>query len=75
MELSRIHGILFNGVMPHAGQSRTHNITKDQCILNGDTISYDSAGALSELLNYDFGEEEKFDYSTVSSTEAVRHIV
>ena len=41
---------------------------------NGDTISYGSAGSLSELLNYDFGEGKKFDYSTVSSAEAIRHI-
>lgn len=75
MELSRIHGFLFKGVFPHAGQFRTYNITKNQWILDGDTISYGSAGSLSELLNYDFGEEKKFDYSTVSSAEAIRHIV
>lgn len=75
MELSRIHGFLFKDVLPHAGQFRTYNITKNQWILDGDTISYGSAGSLSELLNYDFGEEKKFDYSTVSSAEAIAHIV
>lgn len=75
MELSRIHGFLFKGVLPLAGQFRTYNITKNQWILDGNTISYGSAGSLSELLNYDFGEEKKFDYSTVSSTDAIRHIV
>lgn len=75
MELSRIHGFLFKGVLPHAGQFRTYNITKNQWILDGDTISYGSAGSLSELLSYDFGEEKKFDYSTVSSAAAVKHIV
>lgn len=30
MELSRIHGFLFKGVLPHAGQYRTYNITKNQ---------------------------------------------
>lgn len=74
MELSRIHGFLFKDVFDHNGQFRTHNITKNQWILDGDTISYGSAGALLELLNYDFGEEKKFDYSSVSSAEAVRHI-
>lgn len=74
MELSRIHGFLFKGVLPDAGQFRTYNITKNQWILDGDTISYGSAGALSELLNYDFGEEKKFDYGTVSSAEAISHI-
>lgn len=75
MELSRIHGFLFKGVLPHAGQFRTYNITKNQWILDGDTVSYGSAGSLSELLNYDFGEEKKFDYGTVSSAESIRHIV
>lgn len=75
MELSRIHGFLFKGILPHAGQLRTYNITKNQWILDGDTVSYGSAGSLSELLNYDFGEEKKFDYGTVSSAESIRHIV
>lgn len=75
MELSRIRGFLFKSVLPHAGQFRTYNITKSQWILDGDTICYGSADSLSELLNYDFGEEKKFDYSTVSSIDAIKHIV
>lgn len=75
MELSRIHGFLFKGVLPHAGQFRTYNITKNQWNLDGDTISYGNADSLSELLNYDFGGERKFDYSAVSSADAIRHIV
>lgn len=75
MGLIRIHGFLFKGVLSHAGQFRTYNITKQQWILDGDTIGYGSAGSLSELLAYDFGEEKKFDYSSVSSEEAIRHIV
>ena len=74
MELLRIHGFLFNGVLSHAGQYRTYNITKKQWILDGDTIGYGSADSLSELLTYDFSEEKKFDYSVVSSVEAIRHI-
>lgn len=61
MELSRIHEFLFKGVLPHAGQFRTYNVTKNQWILDDDTIIYGSAGHLSELLNYDFAEEKKFD--------------
>lgn len=74
MELSRIHGFLFKGVLPNAGQFRTYNISKNQWILDGDTISYGSAGSLSELLNYDFSEEKKFEYSIVSSGDAIKHI-
>jgi len=75
MELVRIHGFLFKGVLSHAGQFRIYNITKQQWILDGDTIGYGSAASLSDLLTYDFGEEKKFDYSSVSSVEAIRHIV
>ncbi len=53
MELRRIHGFLFKGVLSHAGQYRTYNITKQQWILDGDTIGYGSAGSLSDLLTYD----------------------
>lgn len=74
MELCRIHGFLFKGVLPHAGQFRTYNITKNQWILEGETIVYGSADSLSELLNYDFGEEKKFDYGNVTSVEAIKHI-
>lgn len=74
MELSRIHGFLFKGVLSNAGQYRTYNITKNQWILDGDTIGYGSADSLSELLTYDFSEEKKFDYSVVSSVESIRHI-
>ncbi|MBD5505550.1 MAG: HTH domain-containing protein [Lachnospiraceae bacterium] len=74
MELVRIHGFLFKGILSHAGQFRTYNITKKQWILDGDTIGYGSADSLYELLTYDFSEEKTFDYSTVSSVEAIRHI-
>lgn len=56
-------------------QFRTYNITKQQWILDDDTVGYGSASPLSKLLTYDFGEEKKFDYSIVSSVEAIRHIV
>ncbi len=74
VELSRIHGFLFKGILPDAGQFRTYNITKHQWILDGETIEYGSAGALRELLSFDFSEEKKFDYGTASSFEAIRHI-
>jgi len=74
MELSRIHGFLFKGILPNAGLFRTYTITKNQWILDGDTIEYGSPGTLMELLTFDFSEEKKFDYSTVSTSEAIKHI-
>ena len=55
-ELTRIHRFLFNGVLPKAGQYRDYNITKNQWILGGESIEYGSAGSLTDLLAFDFGE-------------------
>lgn len=74
MELSRIHGFLFKGILLNAGQFRTYNIKKNQWILDGESIEYGSAGSLMKLLTFDFSEEKKFDYSAVSSAEAIRHM-
>lgn len=75
MELSRIHGFLFKGIIRNAGQFRTYNITKNQWILDGESIEYSSAGSLMKLLTFDFSEEKKFDYSNISSVDAIKHIV
>ncbi len=75
IELSHIHGFLFKGILSNAGQFHTYNITKNQWILDGESIEYGSTGSLMKLLTFDFSEEKKFDYSTVSSVEAIKHIV
>lgn len=46
MELARIHRFLFNGILSHAGQFRTYNITKKQWILDGESVGYGSTGSL-----------------------------
>ena len=74
MELAHIHGVLFKGLLPHAGLFRTYNITKNQWILDGESVEYGNAGNLMELLTFDFNEEKKFDYSDHSAQEAINHI-
>lgn len=74
-ELTRIHRFLFNNVLPKAGQFRDYNITKNQWILDGESIEYGSAGSLTELLAFDFGEEKKYNYSEHTAGEALNHIV
>lgn len=74
-ELTRIHGFLFKGVLSHAGRYRDYNITKNQWILDGETVEYGSAGSLSDLLAFDFSEEKKYDYTQHSASEAIAHIV
>lgn len=73
-ELRHIHEYLFKGIDKRAGVFRDYNITKNQWILDGESIEYGRAGNLTELLNFDFIEEKKFDYSSHSSSEALNHI-
>lgn len=69
-----IHKRLFTGVFPHAGQLRRYNITKNEWILNGETVYYASYDAIRDTLDYDFQQEKQFSYERVSVTEAVKHI-
>ena len=52
-----IHKRLFTGVFPHAGQLRSYNITKNEWILNGETVYYASYDAIRDTLDYDFYEK------------------
>ncbi len=69
-----IHKRLFAGVFDHAGQFRTYNITKQEWVLNGETVLYASCDSIRETLDYDFSQEKQFIYENVSVPEAVRHI-
>lgn len=69
-----IHKRLFSGVFDHAGQLRTYNITKQEWVLNGDTVFYASYDSIRETLDYDFSQEKEFAYGNASMPEAVRHI-
>ena len=73
-ELSRIHKHLFEGTLDKAGQFRTYNLSKNQWVLDGESIEYGSATSLVSLLTFDFGEEKKYDYSQHSAKEALSHI-
>lgn len=69
-----IHRRLFDGIYKFAGQIRDFNISKDEWVLNGDTVYYASADSIKETLDYDFATEKSFDYSKLSKEETVKHI-
>lgn len=73
-ELTRIHGFLFKGVLSHAGSYRDYRITKNQWVLDGETIEYGSPTSLTSLLTFDFSEEKKYDYGQHNAFEAIAHI-
>lgn len=74
IELLTIHKRLFEGIYSHAGKIRDYNITKDEWVLDGDTVIYGSAINLRETLEYDFSLEKNFDYKGLSTEDVIKHL-
>ena len=74
VELMTIHKRLFEGIYSHAGRLRDYNITKDEWVLDGDTVTYGNAFNLRETLEYDFGVEKNFNYNGLSTEYIISHI-
>ena len=73
-EYLSIHRRLFQDIYSHAGKMRDYNITKQEWILNGETVLYASALSLKETLEYDFEQERKFSFIGLSQQEIVEHL-
>jgi fido (protein-threonine AMPylation protein) len=73
-EYLSIHRRLFQGIYKFAGKIRNYNISKQEWVLNGETILYGSAESLKATLEYDFEQEKKFSYKGLSQQEAIEHI-
>lgn len=69
-----IHRKLFRGIYNHAGLIRDYNITKNEDILNGESVIYGSFSELKEALDYDFAKEKKFSYQNLSTKELIKHL-
>ena len=74
-EYISIHRRLFQGIYKFAGKIRDYNITKQEWILNGETVLYGSAESLKATLEYDFEQEKKFSYKGLSQQETIEHII
>ena len=76
-ELVAIHKYLFTGILDAkiAGKIRKYDISKDEPVLNGDTVSYGRADSIRETLTYDFEKEKTFKYNGLSRQEKINHIV
>lgn len=75
VELKAIHKRLFTGILKNAGSYRTYNITKNEWVLNGETVLYAAYDSIQETLEYDFTQEKKFSYEGLTIHEAIKHIV
>lgn len=73
-ELISIHQRLFSGIFKHAGKIRDYNFTKNEWVLNGDTVIYASYENIMDTLKYDFEQEKEFDYKNLSFDEAIKHL-
>ncbi|MDR2898399.1 MAG: Fic family protein [Spirochaetaceae bacterium] len=69
-----IHRRLFSGIYKFAGKIRDYNITKQEWILDGETVLYSSSSLIKETLEYDFREEKNFKYKGLTRQEQVEHI-
>lgn len=75
ISFKNIHKYLFKDIYDFAGSYRTYNITKDEPVLNGDTVNYAPYHLIEDSLEYDFENEKKFDYSKLSMNDKIKHIV
>ena len=73
-ELLNIHKRLFDGIYKMAGKYRDYNFTKDEWILNEDTVTYSSYENIKETLDYDFNQEREFSYKDLSLDESIKHL-
>ena len=73
-ELLNIHKRLFNGIYKSAGTFRDYNFTKEEWILNNDTVIYSSYETIKDALNYDFEKEREFSYKDLGIDEAISHL-
>ncbi len=74
IELITIHKRLFEGIYSHAGRIRDYNISKQEWVLDGDTVIYGNAYNLRETLDYDLNLEKSFDYTGLSTEEIIKHM-
>lgn len=56
------------------GVFRLYNITKDESILNGDTVNYQSYDMIEETLKYDFQEEKEQNYIDFNEKQLIDRI-
>ena len=73
-ELINIHKRLFSGVYKHAGKIREYNFSKEEWILNDDTVVYAPYETILPALQYDFEKEKEFSYKDLSLEDSIKHL-
>ena len=73
-DLKVIHKYLFNDIYEFAGKFRDYNISKDEPILNNETVKYINYFSIEDTLEYDFKEEKKQRYSNMPIEQIIKRI-
>ena len=68
-----LHGLIFEGVFPHAGFVREVNLRKREWVLRGDCVTYGHAPTIEKTLEHDFDREREYSYSGKSKMAIVAH--
>lgn len=69
-----VHRRVFEGVMKHAGELRTYDITKKELVLEGDTVLYLNWEDLRRAIDYDLEQERSYTYKGKSQDEMIGHL-
>ena len=69
-----VHRRVFEGVMKHAGELRTYDITKKEWVLEGDTVLYLNWEDLRRALDYDIEQERTYSYKGKTHDEMISHL-
>ena len=69
-----VHRRVFEGVMKHAGELRTYDITKKEWVLEGDTVLYLNWEDLRRAIDYDLEQERSYTYKGKSQDEMIGHL-
>ena len=69
-----VHRRVFEGVMKHAGEFRTYDITKKEWVLEGDTVLYLNWEDLRRAIDYDLEQERAYSYKGKSQDEMISHL-
>ena len=72
--LKYIHKYLFQDVYEFAGEFRKIDFSKQEKILNNDSVAYGGSKTLAESLEYDISLEKDKDYHEMSILEVIKNI-
>ena len=72
--LKYIHKCLFQDIYDFAGQFRNINFSKQEIILNNDSVAYGDYNTLKESLEYDISLEKDKNYKDMSIVDVIKNI-